>query len=90
VLNGLVAVERDRRHPGVDAELLVDDLEVLAPEAYRVSEASEPLIRELDHRAAAAAPDRFGRGEHAAVGKELEPGRGSDLTPVYELVSARQ
>ena len=56
----------------------------------RISERGEQLLRELDHRAAPAAPDWFRSSEHAAVGKELEPRRGSDLAGVNELVSARQ
>src|SRR6266576_6758208 len=52
--------------------------------------ASGGLPGELDHRAAAAAPNRFGRREHATVGEELNPGRGPDLAAVNELLSARQ
>jgi catechol 2,3-dioxygenase-like lactoylglutathione lyase family enzyme len=62
----------------------------LGARAQGLSEASELLIRELDHRAAPAAPDGFRSSEHAAVCKELEPRCGSDLPGVNELVSARQ
>ncbi len=44
----------------------------------RAGPASQALGRD-DHRAAAAAPLRLGRGEQAAVGEELDRGRGAEL-----------
>ena len=47
-------------------------------------------LRRLDHRAAAAAADRFGRRDHAASGQELDPCCGADLRRVEKHGRGRE